>query len=315
MKKRISLIVILGIAALACAKKTNGATERTLFIAGYSVPSEVVQQKIAPKFAAKWAAEHNGEVIKFKYAWGSSGTITRNILSGLDADVAYLSEPSDMSRLIQAGLVAETGIVSQSLVVLRTRPGNPLRIRDWPDLLRSGGEILTPSPKTSGLGKWNVLAVAGWAKRNNLSVEETLKTLYGNVTNFAESARASSQEFEQGVGDVIITYENEALYLRTTGREIEYVIPSSTILIGNPAAAVSKYADRHGVSDVARSFVEYLQSPAAQKHLADYGFRPIEAELPPGIFDADQLGGWESIQKDFFGDGGIWDRVVASRNP
>lgn len=302
---------------------------RKLFIVGFAVPGEAVQQGIAPAFARKWAAEHNGERIEFEYSWGGSSVQARNVLQGLEADVVYLSDWTDVNRIAEAGLIkadwndGNRGIVSRSLAVLRVNRGNPLAIKRWSDLERPGVKVLTPNPRTSGAARWNLLAMYGAVIKNGgtpAQAEQALRGLYRNVVTFGESGRATTQDFERGVGDVAITYENEILLRRRQGKEAAFVIPPSTIYIENAAAVVDASVEKHGNRDVAEAFLVFLRSQAAQKVLLDFGFRSIDDALtrtqasrypvPPQVFDIGLLGGWPKVQREIFDRGGLWDRII-----
>jgi len=213
-------------------------------------------------------------------------------------------------------------------VVVAVREGNPLGIRDWADLTRPGLEILTPDPKTSGGAMWNLLGVYGAAERGHVAdfpatadgAESFLAAVVGNVTVLDKSARESITNFEMGVGDVAITYENEVLVGRRGGQTYDYVIPTSTILIENPAAVVDANVDKHGTREVAEAFLRFLVTPEVQRIYADYGLRSVDptvaaevADRYPEVtdlFTVEHFGGWPAIARDFFGAGGVYDRVM-----
>lgn len=335
MKTNIKKIIRLtGIAALVlagAASMTNAAAagRRKLLIAGFSVPGEAVMQGIAPAFARKWAAAHGGEVVEFDYSWAGSSAQARNVVAGLEADVVYFSDWSDVDQIAKVGLITGDwnangrSIVSKSLVVFRLNPGNPLGIRNWLDLQKPGVRIVTPNPRTSGGARWNILALYGAALKsgaNAAAAENALRALYRNVVVFDENARASTQSFERGVADVSITYENELLLRRRQGQSVEFIIPASTIVIENPAVVVDAYAQKHGTADIANTFVAYLHSDEAQKVLADFGLRPANPAIlkrfasrfptPEKAFDLLFLGGGPAIHAMIFDRGGLWDRIV-----
>lgn len=334
MKTKSFVAAAIAAAALVVtivAPPAHAVASRRLFVVGYAVPGEAVQQGIAPAFARKWAAEHQGERIEFQYSFGGSSIQARNVISGLEADVVYLSDWSDVNRIQEAGLIrhdwnaGNRGIVSKSLVVLRVPLGNPGHVRDWSEVLRPGAKVLTPNPRTSGAARWNILALYGSVLKNGgtpAQAEAALRALYRNVVTFGESGRATTQDFERGVGEIALTYENEILLRRRQGREAAFAIPASTIYIENPAAVVDEYADRHGVRDVAAAFVAFLRSPEAQRILLEFGFRSIDDNLtrtlaarypvPPQVFDVGFLGGWPQVQRQLFDRGGLWDRIIRS---
>lgn len=321
------LTALLGI--VIAPLSARAVETRQLFIVGFAVPGEAVQQGIAPAFARQWAAEHHGERIEFQYSWGGSSVQARNVLQGLEADVVYLSDWTDVNRIAEAGLInahwndGNRGIVSKSLAVLRVNRGNPLGIRRWSDIERPGVRVLTPNPRTSGAARWNLLALYGAVIKNGgtpAQAEQALRNLYRNVVTFGESGRATTQDFERGVGDIAITYENEILLRRRQGKEAYFVTPPSTIYIENAAAVVDVNVDKHGNRAVAEAFLAFLRSTAAQKILLDFGFRSIDDAItrtqasrypvPPQVFDISLLGGWPKVQQEIFNRGGLWDRII-----
>jgi sulfate transport system substrate-binding protein len=334
MKRKLIFIFTLSLIALfgtltSRMAQTAETKKIKLFVVGFAVPGEAVEKEIAPAFSKKWAEEHPGEQVEFQFSWGGSSVQARNVISGLDADVVYLSDWTDVNRIQESGLITHDwnengkGIVSKSVVVFRVNPGNPLDLKDWSDLLNDGVKLLTPNPQTSGAARWNIVALYGSILKKGGSADEAeqaLRKLYRNVVTLGESGRATTQDFERGIGDVALTYENEALLFRKQGKEVEFVIPSSTIYIENPAAVVDTYADKHGVKEVAEAFVSLLKSPEAQKIFTNWGFRSIDdginqenAErfpIPPKTFDIEFLGGWPKVQKDFFESGGLWEKIV-----
>ena len=219
-----------------------------------------------------------------------SGAQSRAIVEGFEADVAALSLEADINRIEKAGLITQDwkdgptkGMVSDSVVVFAVRPGNPKGIKDWADLAKPGVQILTPNPKTSGGAMWNILALYGAAKRgfvegvpanDDAAATAFLTSVLKNVTVMDKGARESITNFEKGVGDVAITYENEVLVGQQGGQDYEMVIPRSTILIENPVAVVDSYADKHGYS---------RGSPGLRGFPADQGspgdIRPVRAAL------------------------------------
>ncbi|MBI1869569.1 MAG: sulfate ABC transporter substrate-binding protein [Chlamydiae bacterium] len=324
----ITILLITSIRVLGRSDQTN-VKKRKLFIVGFSVPGEAVEKEIAPLFSKKWTEKHPGEEIEFQFSWGASGAQARNVILGLDADIVYLSLEPDVRLIEKAGLIhhdwnlENKGIVSKSVIVFRVEPGNPFHIKDWADILKAGVKVLTPNPQTSGGARWNILALYGSILKQGGNVsdaENALRALYGNVVTFGESARASIQDFERGVGQIALTYENEVLWLRKQGKSVEFVIPSSTIYIENPAAVVDTYTDQHGVKDIAQTFLEFLRSEEAQKILAEWGFRSIHARIEeeyrsrfpllPQAFDIGFLGGWSKVETDLFNPGSLWTKII-----
>jgi sulfate transport system substrate-binding protein len=304
----------------------------TLTLGAYTTPREAYSKAIIPEFQKQWRAK-TGQEVKFQESYQASGAQSRAITSGFEADVAALSLEGDVNRIAQAGLIRRDwqanrrrGVVSTSLVVIAVRPGNPLGVRDWPDLTRPGLKVLTPDPKTSGGAQWNIVAIYGAALRGDAGVpggdpraaQEFLGRVLANVSIMDKGARESITNFERGVGDVAVTYENEVLVARQAGRNYEYVIPRSTILIENPVAVVDAYVDKHGVRSAAEGFLNFLWTQDAQRVFAKYGLRPVDpgvarevaAEFQPAgdVWKIDFLGGWETVMQDLFGPNGAYTR-------
>ena len=280
-----------------------------LTLVAYSTPREAYEELI-PLFGKTVA----GAGVTFEQAYGSSGEQSRAVENGLAADVVALSLEPDVTRLVKAGLVAEDwskdeyqGMVTQSVVVLVVRVGNPKGIRTWDGLTKPGVEVLTPNPLTSGGARWNVMAAYGAQVKTGKSHEqavEYLGALFRNVVVQDKSARESLQTFLGGKGDVMLAYENEAIIAQQKGQTLDYVVPDQTILIENPVAVLtgSQHPER------ARAFVQYLRSPQAQRVFGQKGYRPIDqptlAEFtypaPAVLFTIADFGGWSEVQTRFF---------------
>ena len=283
----------------------GGPTKLTLV--AYSTPREVYE-----KLTKSFVQTPEGEGVTFEESYGSSGEQSRAVEQGLPASVVAFSLAPDVDRLVEAGLVEENwaddeydGMVSDSVVVLAVRKGNPKNIRGWDDLVRDDVDVITPNPFTSGGARWNVMAAYGAQLEQGKSKDEALDylgALFANVSVQDKSARESLQTFLGGKGDVLIAYENEAILAQQNREELEYVIPEETILIENPVAVTSDSPD------VARAFVAYIRSPEAQKVFADAGYRPVNAEVlaavsypkPANLFTIDDLGGWGPVMDEFF---------------
>jgi sulfate/thiosulfate transport system substrate-binding protein len=308
-------IATTALATAAFARSSGGAraADTELNLVAYSTPREAYA-KLIPAFQKTPA----GKDVNFTQSYGSSGEQTRAVKAGLKADIAALSLAPDMDELVTAGLVdakwkkqSYNGMVTDSLVVFVVRDGNPKKIKGWNDLLRSDLEVVTPNPFTSGGARWNVMAAYGaWRKagKTDKQAQANLLRLFRNVVVQDTSARASLNTFNSGKGDVLLAYENEALFARTQGLNLPFVIPKATILIENPIAVLKNSPDK----EKANQFLRFLKTPAAQQVFADYGYRPIvenvlEANrkkfpVRPGQFTINQLGlgGWEKVQKRFF---------------
>ena len=307
---------------------TSLSDSDTLTIGAYSVVREAIHDGVLPAFRIYWKAK-TGHDVRFEESYNASGAQSRAIKSGFDADIAILSLEGDMTLLVDAGLVHKgwnrgprRGMVTNSLVVIGVRQGNPKELRDWPDLARSGVSVLYPDPKSSGGARWNINAIYGAALLAANGDKEAgfaqLASVQQNVVNMDASGRQSMATFDRGTGDAVVTYENELLLQRKLGRGPgQYVVPPSTLLIESPAAIVDASVSRHGNRPLAEAFLAFLIAPEGQRILVEYGFRPLDptmdiAEQPPlpaRLFTMRDLGGWPQIKKDLYNPGGVWDSL------
>jgi sulfate transport system substrate-binding protein len=332
----LALTVMLAPVALeGCRSSESGKSgdKVTLILGAYTTPREAYGKAIIPAFQKYWK-EKTGQAVVFRESYQGSGAQARAIVGGFEADIAALSLAGDIEKIAEAGLITHDwkskphgGMVSTSIVVIAVRPGNPKEIKDWPDLTRPGLNILTPDPKTSGGAMWNINAMYGAALRGYAGVpkadpaaaQEFLKSVFRNVSIMDKGARESITNYEKGVGDLAITYENEVLVGRQAGQKYDYVIPRSTILIENPVALIDRNVDRHGVRPVAEAFVEFLYSSEAQRAYAQYGLRSVdpavakevEAQYKPveDLWKIDFLGGWDKVIKEIYGPQGIYTKM------
>jgi sulfate/thiosulfate-binding protein len=298
------LALVLGVAACG-----GGSGKGRLSLVAYSTPQEAYEQ-IIPAFKKTDA----GKDVNFTQSYGGSGDQERAVEAGLAADVVALSLQPDVDKLVKAGKVAAdwnkdsyNGFVTDSVVVLAVRKGNPKNIHGWDDLLKPGLEVITPNPFQSGGARWNVMAAYGAQLKQGKSKQqaiEYLKQLFKKVPVQDKSARDSLQTFVGGKGDVLIAYENEAITAQQKGQKIDYVIPDQTILIENPIAVTktSKNADK------ARAFVDFVHSDEGQKIFAEKGYRSVKPVLvdkskyptPKTLIKIDELGGWSKVSDEFF---------------
>jgi sulfate/thiosulfate-binding protein len=251
-------------------------------IVGFAVP-EAANVAIAEA----WSQTPEGQGVEFESSYGASGDQSRAVVDGLPADYVHFSVTSDVTRLVEAGLVADTwddgpnrGIVSTSVVVFAVRPGNPLGIDGWDDLLEEGVEIVTPNPASSGAARWNALAAWGQVIERGGAEEDAatyVTQLFENVVALPNSGRDATQAFLSGTGDVLLAYENEAILAHQNGEEFDYVIPDTTILIENPGAVLID-ADA-----TAEQWLEFVLGPAGQAEFARKGFRPLSYEGSPAV--------------------------------
>ena len=312
-----------------------GEGQVKLVLGAYTTPREAYAELI-PMFQKQWK-EQTGQDVVFEESYLGSGAQSRAIVEGFEADIAALSLEADINRIEKAGLITHDwrngpakGMVSDSIVVLGVRKGNPEGIKDWADLTKPGLEVLTPNPKTSGGAMWNILALYGAALRGHVdgvpagdeaAAQKFLLDVLNHVTVMDKGARESITNYEKGVGDAIITYENEILVGRNSGQDYEYVIPTSTILIENPVAVIDAYADKHGTRAAAEAFVNFLFTPEAQQVFAKYGLRSVDPAVAEAtasqypavddLFTIAEFGGWAEATPKFFGDDGIYTQAVS----
>ena len=311
MKFFVMLVMVFASLILSgCGGGSGGeASGGSLTLVAYSTPREAYEQ-----ITSAFGETEEGQGVSFETSFGSSGEQSRAVEGGLPADVVALSLEPDITRLVEARLVEDNwnadeyqGMVTDSVVVLAVRPGNPKGIQSWDDLIREDVEVITPNPFTSGGARWNVMAAYGAQLEPGKSEDEGieyLRQLFSNVPVQDKSARESLQTFTGGKGDVLIAYENEVITAQQEGEELEYLIPDQTILIENPVAVVSDSQN----PEQAQAFVNFLRSPESQRIFGEQGYRPIVEEVlgefdyptPPNLFTIDDLGGWEEVTRRFF---------------
>lgn len=289
-------------------------------------------------FSETYERDHAGESVTVNQSHGGSGRQARSVIDGLRADVVTLALAHDINEIAARGLIArdwQTRLPNNSApytstIVFLVRKGNPWRIRDWADLARSGIQIITPNPKTSGGARWNYLAAWAWALRQPGGSPETakafLQTLFQSVPVLDAGARGSTTTFAQRrIGDVLITWENEAHLAREQlgATEVEIVVPSMSILAEPPVAVVDANVDRAGSREVADAYLSQLYADFAQELAAKHHFRPRNAAILaryaqkfpaiPLVTIDDTFGGWASAQRTHFAEGGVFDQITTRR--
>jgi len=287
----------------------------TVNLYAYAVPKAGFDALI-PAFQATEA----GEGVAFLPSYGPSGDQSRKVRDGAEADFVNFSVEPDITRLVDAGLVDEAwndnaynGIPFGSVVTMVVREGNPKNIRDWDDLLRPDVEVVTPNPFSSGSAKWNLLAPYAAESNGGADPQAGIDYITELVTEHVKvqpkSGREATETFLQGTGDVLLSYENEALFAERNGEAVEHVTPPVTFKIENPAAVLKNAAD----VDAARAFEDFLYTPEAQRLWAEAGFRPVDPAVaeefagefpaPEKLWTIDDLGGWETVDAELFADG------------
>jgi sulfate/thiosulfate-binding protein len=291
----------------------GGSTDKgakSLSLIGYSTP-QVVYDQIIPQFQKTGG----GEGVGFKESFGASGEQSRAVEAGLKADVVTFSLEPDMTRLVDAGLVAKNwaatpskGLVTTSVVSFIVRPGNPKHIKTWDDLLKPGIKVLTPNPFTSGAAKWNLLAGYGAKSDGGKNPQAGLAYLKELITKHVKvqdkSGRDALQTFTSGTGDVLLSYEYEATTAQKKGQKVDYVTPPDTIKIENPIATTEK------APPAAKKFLQYVLSKPGQEKFASWGYRPVDQQVfdehkakfpePAKLFTIRDLGGWKKVNDTMF---------------
>jgi sulfate/thiosulfate-binding protein len=321
-------ILVLGLSATLAPAK-----EITLLNVSYD-PTRELYDDYNKVFADYWRKQ-TGDDVTISQSNGGSGKQARAVIDGLGADVVTLALAPDIDAIVNAAHIIGPKWESRypdnsspytSTIVFLVRKGNPKAIKDWADLIRPGVEVVTPNPKTSGGARWNFLGAYGYALKANANdqakARDFVKALYSNVKVLDTGARGSTITFVQrGQGDVLIAWENEALLSvkKSNPGEFEIVYPSQTILAEPPVAVVDLNVDKHGVREVAVAYLKYLYSPEGQEVIARNYYRPRDPAVLAkyaGQFPAiklftvtDLFGGWGKVQKEFFGDGGVFDQI------
>jgi sulfate transport system substrate-binding protein len=315
--------VIVGVLVLAgCGSMTgaSGADTSTIRVTGFSVLNAANK----PVFKG-FQETPEGKNVEFETSYGASGDQSRAVEAGAKADIVHFSLETDVTRLVKDKLVSENwkdtpshGIATSSVVVIVVRKGNPKHITGWDDLARPGVKIITPNPGSSGSARWNILAA--WAHiTGNGGSEADAKAYVTKVLNntiaLPGSGREATTAFTDGSGDVLLSYENEAIEARQSGADIDYIVPSDTLKIENPATVTV------GASQKAKDFLKFMTSAEGQKLYAQAGFRPVIDGVdvgqvegandpanpfpqPQKLFTLDKdFGGWSKAADQFFGDG------------
>jgi sulfate transport system substrate-binding protein len=322
----ISLLVGLGASASSFAGPT-------LLNVSYD-PTRELYQDYNKVFTEYWKKK-TGEEVSFKQSHGGSGKQARAVLDGLDADVVTLALAYDIDILSEKSLIPKdwqkrlknNSSPYTSTIVFLVRKGNPKGIKDWNDLAKPGVDVITPNPKTSGGARWNYLAAWAYALKqpggNDAKAKEFVKKIFANVKVLDSGARGSTTTFtERGIGDVLISWENEAfLAVKELGPDkYEIVTPSLSILAEPPVTVVDKVVDKKGTRKIATAYLEYLYSPEGQEIAGKHYYRPRDPKAAAKyanqfakvkLFTIDEtFGGWQNAQKAHFSDGGTFDQII-----
>jgi sulfate transport system substrate-binding protein len=310
---------VVGALALAGCGGGSAASggKDTVNLVGFSILEQANKQVIAD-----WNKTADGKGVSFQQSYGASGDQARAVIGGQKADIVHLSLEPDVQKLVDEKLVADDwkstpskGILTQSVVVIVVRKGNPKHIENWDDLVKPGVKIITPNPASSGSAKWNILGAYGHVLADGGSAsgaQAYLTKFFNNVEALPGSGRDATTAFQSGQGDVLLSYENEAILARQSGADFDYVVPPETLLIQNPGAVTTDAGPK------AKKFLDYLTGKQAQTDYAEEGFRPLDDSIkvevkgandPSNPFPApakklltvdDDFGGWSQANTKFF---------------
>ena len=333
MKNRVKSV--LALLVLGFATYTTQAAEVKLLNVSYD-PTRELYKDYNTVFAKYWKAK-TGDDVSISQSHGGSGKQARSVLEGLEADVVTLALAYDVDQLYQKrklipenwqSLLPNNSSPYTSTIVLLVRKGNPLHIKDWDDIVKPGVSIVTPNPKTSGGARWNYLAAWSYALKHNNNDEAAAQAfvsrLYKNAAVLDTGARGSTTTFiEREIGDVLIAWENEAyLALKEFGPDkFEIITPSISILAEPPVAVVEDVARKHGTTEVATEYLNYLYSKEAQELIGKNFYRPTDPEIaakyaknfkPLELVKIDAFGGWNAAQKKHFADDGVFDQIYGA---
>ncbi|MFL5900658.1 MAG: sulfate ABC transporter substrate-binding protein [Solirubrobacterales bacterium] len=307
-------VVLLAVVVAGCGSSSGSSSSGggKLDVVGYSTPESVYQESLEPAFEKTSAGEGAG----FSNSFGASGDQSRAVVAGQPASVVHFSQAGDMERLVEEGELVSKGwekqpyggIATDSVVVLVVRKGNPKGIHSFDDLQSKDVGIVTPNPFSSGSARWNLMAVYGTAINEGKSPDQALeavKAVLEKTVAQPGSGRDALAAFTQGEGDVLLSYENEAIKAEKEGEDVEYVVPPSTILIETPIAVTESAPE-----PAAEDFLEFLWSDEGQEIWAENGYRPVNPKLvdpkqfptPKDLFKVSQFGGWGKVNDEFFDD-------------
>lgn len=331
MNKNFINIVFAAVLVVLAASEVRAA-DITLLNVSYD-PTRELYKDYNSAFAKYWKAK-TGDSVSINQSHGGSGKQARSVLEGLEADVVTLALGYDVNQLYQKrklipehwqNLLPNNSSPYTSTIVFLVRKGNPLKIKDWNDLVKTGVSIVTPNPKTSGGARWNYLGAWAYALKANNNDEAAAKVfvsqLFKNAAVLDTGARGSTTTFiEREIGDVLITWENEAyLALKEFGPDkFEIITPSLSILAEPPVAVVEDVARKHGTTEVATEYLNYLYSKEGQEIIGKNFYRPTDPEIaakyakqfkPLELVKIDQFGGWDTAQKKHFADDGVFDQI------
>jgi sulfate/thiosulfate transport system substrate-binding protein len=326
-RRLVATTAALVAAAVGLTACSSSSSTKTVRLVAYSVPKPAYDA-----LAAAFEKTSDGKDVQVKGSYGPSGAQSKAVLAGQKADYVGFSVEPDLTKLVPSKVDKNwnagptKGLVSQSVVVIVVRKGNPLHITGWDDLVKPGAKIVTPDPASSGSAKWNILAAYSHILSQGGSEADAsayLKNFFSHVVSRASSGAVATTQFTSGTGNVLISYEDEAITARAKGEKVDYIVPDQSVLIENPAA-VTKTA-----SSAAKKFLAYVESEKGQQIFVSKGFRPVLSGVKIGtvkgandpsnpfpkvkqLTTVAQLGGWSVVNDKFFGDNGIVTKIENS---
>jgi sulfate transport system substrate-binding protein len=322
-----------GASLLAAPQLARAAGPATLLNVSYD-PTREFYKDFNGLFAADWR-RRTGQDVRINQSHDGSGKQARAVVDGLEADIVTLALAYDIDAIAQRGLIAPNwqsrlpfnSSPYTSTIVFLVRKGNPKGIHDWQDLARPGVQVITPNPKTSGGARWNYLAAWAWALKQSggspATAREFVRKLYKNVPGLDTGSRGATMKFvQQGMGDVLIAWENEALLaIKELGADkLQIVVPTVSVLAEPPVAVVDKVVLRKGTREVATAYLQYLYSKEGQEIIARHYYRPRDPEVLAkyasvypklNLVTIADFGGWAKAQAEHFGEGGVFDQIYA----
>lgn len=311
----VLITLLVALVAAGCGSSSSSSTSSggsggaKLDVVGYSTPESVYAETLEPAFEKT----PKGKNVSFSNSFGASGDQSRAVVAGQPASVVHFSQAGDMERLVEEGEIVSKeweiqpfhGIATDSVVVILVRKGNPEGIKSFKDIEDKEVDVVTPNPFSSGSARWNIMAVYGAALEEGDTPDQALeavKTVLEKTVAQPGSGRDAFSAFSQGQGDVLLTYENEAIKAEKEGEEVEYVIPPATIQIETPIAVTQSAPPE------ARTFLDFLWSKEGQELWAENGYRPANPKLvdpkqfptPKQLFKISKFGGWSKVNDEFF---------------
>lgn len=331
MKKILSAILMSGILLSGCGSEKIGNTKEILNVS--SEPTKEFYEEYNKHFKKHWEQELNRGKVTINQSHGASANQADAVIDGkLKADVVTLTIPYDVTKIKNAGLIRsgwrkefpDNASPHFSTIVFLVRAGNPKNIKDWDDLIRDDVKIVTPNPKTSGGARWNYLTAWEYGRRNlgddKNQILKFMRKIFKNIVSMDAGVRESREKFRNGLGDVLIAWESEALrYKEEYPAECDVIVPSISIVAELPVAIVDKISDEHNTREVSMEYLEYLYSDEGQELAAKNFYRPRNKEIllkyrrqfkPIGLFTIDDaFGGWTKSYNEHFAEGATFDQV------